>query len=253
MEYVLETRVAPGIVRLAMHQPGKKNAMNAAMREALARRVDSLAADPAVEALVLTGSQGSFSAGGDLHGLMAVERAAFRDHLASGHELVKKLWRLEKPSVAAIEGVGVGGGLALAMCCDHVVMGRSARIGFTFLRIGFVPDWGTLYTVPRRVGSAQARSLFLSAEMVDAGRALAIGLVDEIVADDEVHAAALSAAQRLARQPKRAYALTKRFLQNLPATLEQTLEFELMAQDGCFKSEDFLRGVQPFIERTPRS
>jgi enoyl-CoA hydratase/carnithine racemase len=253
MEFVVESRIAPGVVQLLMRQPGKKNAMNAAMREELGRRVDAIAADASVDALVLAGADGDFSAGGDIQGLMRVDRSEFRAYLARGHELVRKLWRLEKPTVAAIEGVGVGGGLALAMCCDHVVIGRSARIGFTFLRIGFVPDWGTLFTVTRRVGPARARSLFLEARLVGAAEAAALGLVDEVVEDGEVAATVLGAAQRLAGQPKRAYALTKRFLQQLPATLDETLEFELMAQDTCFKSDDFLRGVQPYLDPKPDS
>lgn len=227
--------------------------MNAAMRESLADRISALAVAPDVEAIILTGADGDFSAGGDLHGLMQVEKDNFRAYLKRGHALVLALWNFEKPAVAAIEGVGVGGGLALAMCCDAVVVGRSARIGFSFLRIGFVPDWGTLYTVSQRVGPARARELFLSAELVDAARALEIGLVDRVVDDGAVQSTAVGMAQRLARQPKRAYAYTKRFLQNLPSSLEQALEFEVMVQENCFKSEDFMAGVAPFLDKGERN
>lgn len=245
----LEERLAaPGIVQLVMTQPHKKNALNSAMREALADRITALADDPAVAALILTGADGNFSAGGDIQGLMKIDRVDFRRYLKRGHQLVLKLWNLEKPTVAAIEGVGVGGGLALAMCCDYIVMGRSATIGFTFLKIGFVPDWGTLFTVTQRVGAARARELFLTADLIDAARACELGLVDLVVDDRQVQPAALAAAQRLAQHSKRAYAYTKRFLQNLPATLEQTLEFETLAQENCFKSEDFLAGVAPYLK-----
>jgi enoyl-CoA hydratase/carnithine racemase len=251
MEFLEERLAAPGIVQLVMNQPGRKNAMNSAMREALAARVEALAADREVEALVLTGANRTFSAGGDIHGLIKVEKSEFREYLKRGHALVLKLWNFEKPAVAAIEGVGVGGGLALAMCCDHIVMGQSARIGFSFLKIGFVPDWGTLFTVTQRIGASRARQMFLAAELVDAAHACKIGLVDEVVADDEVQAAAVAAARRLMRQPKRAYAYTKRFLQSMPASLEQALEFEVMVQENCFKSEDFLKGVAPFLPKDP--
>lgn len=245
----LEERLAaPGIVQLVMNQPHKKNALNAAMREALAERITVLSDDPAVSALILTGADGNFSAGGDIQGLMKVDKADFRRYLKRGHQLVLKLWNVEKPTVAAIEGVGVGGGLALAMCCDIIVMGRSATIGFSFLKIGFVPDWGTLFTVTQRVGTARARELFLTADLIDAARARDIGLVDLVVEDDQVQSAAVAAAQRLAQRSRRAYAYTKRFLQNLPATLEQTLEFETLAQEDCFKSEDFLAGVAPYLK-----
>jgi 2-(1,2-epoxy-1,2-dihydrophenyl)acetyl-CoA isomerase len=248
VNYLEERIAAPGIVQLAMTQPEKKNALNAAMREALNERISALSSDPAVEALILTGAGGAFSAGGDIQGLMAVEKRDFRRYLKRGHDLVLKLWNFEKPAVAAIEGIGVGGGLALALCCDQIVMGRSARVGFTFLKIGFVPDWGTLFTLTERVGAARARALFLTAELIDASRALELGVVDQVVADDEVQDAALRLAQQLASQPKAAYAYTKRFLQNAPATLEQALEFETMAQENCFKSEDFMAGVAPFLK-----
>lgn len=252
MKYLDERLAAPGIVELVMSQPGKKNAMNAAMREALTERIDALAIDPAVTALILSGAEGQFSAGGDLQGLMKIDKAEFRQYLKRGHQLILRLWSFEKPAVAAIEGVGVGGGLALAMCCDHIVAGRSSRIGFSFLRVGFVPDWGTLFTVTHRVGASKARALFLMAELIDAARALEIGLVDQVVDDDQVQSAALDAARRLAQQPQRAFAYTKRFLQNIPGTLEQTLEFEAMVQDNCFKSDDFLKGVAGFLGRKAR-
>jgi 2-(1,2-epoxy-1,2-dihydrophenyl)acetyl-CoA isomerase len=251
MNFLEERLAAPGIVQLVMSQPGKKNAMNAAMREALAERIEALAIDPGVSALILSGADGQFSAGGDLQGLMKVDKAEFRQYLKRGHQLVLKLWGFEKPAVAAIEGVGVGGGLALAMCCDHIVMGRSSRIGFSFLQIGFVPDWGTLFTVSHRIGAPRARELFLMAELIDSEHALEIGLVDRVVDDDQVQSAALKAAQRLAHQPKRAFAYTKGFLQNIPHTLEQTLEFEAMVQENCFKSEDFLSGVAAVLNKKP--
>jgi 2-(1,2-epoxy-1,2-dihydrophenyl)acetyl-CoA isomerase len=243
----IEEKSADGVTWLTMHQPGKKNAMTAEMRDTLKERISVLGHDPGARGIVLTGAGGDFSAGGDIQGLMAVDPADFRAYLKKGHELVSALWAFEKPAVAAIEGVGVGGGLALAMCCDHIVAGRSARIGFTFVRIGFVPDWGTLYTVTRRVGWARARRLFLDAGLVGANDALAIGLVDEVVADDEVQSAAAAAVERLAARPKRAYAYTKRFLQNMPVSLDQALEFEAMVQENCFKSDEFFEGVEPFL------
>ncbi len=245
----LQTTLQPdGLLVLTMTQPGKKNAMNAAMRDALAMSITTAATDPQVRALLLTGADGSFSAGGDIQGLMTVEPADFRAYLQRGHALVRALWTLEKPSVAAIEGVGVGGGLALAMCCDSIVMGRGARIGFTFARIGFVPDWGTIFTVARRIGTARAEALFLGADLLDAARALEIGLVDQVVDDGTALSTAMISASKLASLPAGAFAATKRLLRALPGTLEAALEEELAAQDSRFKSPEFLDGVQRFLK-----
>lgn len=245
--FLATERLEGGIHRLVMTQPGKKNALNRAMREALATALAGFADDPAAQALILAGADGTYSAGGDIQGLMAVEPAEFRAYLQAGHRLVRGFWSLEKPAVAAIEGVGVGGGLALAMCCDHVVIGRSARVGFTFVRIGFVPDWGTPFTVTRRVGPAAAQRLFQSGELIGAEEALRIGLVDEIAEDGAVQAAALDAARRLAQRPARALALTKRMMRTLPDNLDAALEMELAAQQSCFKSDEFLAGVARFL------
>ncbi len=238
---------AEGVVRLTMSQPGKKNAMNATMRESLRSKIAEAATDPDTRALILTGGDGDFSAGGDIQGLMRVETSDFRGYLQKGHRLVRAFWSFEKPAVAAIEGVGVGGGLALAMCCDHIVMGASARIGFTFVKIGFVPDWGTPYTVVQRVGKTAATRLFQTADLVCSEEALRIGLVDAVVDDADVQKEAIDAASRLARRPPQAFALTKRMMRTATDSLDTALEYELAAQQSCFKSDEFLEGVRPFL------
>ena len=251
--YVIHDRPAEGLVRLTMSQSGKKNAMNAEMRETLRTEMMEIAANPAIGAVILTGADGDFSAGGDIQGLMEVQESEFRAYLKQGHRVVRAFWDFEKPAVAAIEGVGVGGGLALAMCCDHIVMGASARIGFTFVKIGFVPDWGTPFTVAQRVGRATAAKLFLSAELVGADEALRIGLVDAVVADAEVQQVGIDTALMLARRPRQAFALTKRMTRTTPDSLDAALELELAAQQNCFKSDEFLEGVKPFLSRRAAS
>lgn len=246
-DFVLVDHPADGLLRLTMNQPAKKNAMNATMRGALRQAVAAASVDQSAKAIILTGAGGEFSAGGDIQGLMAVNKTDFRRSLKDGHEVVKTFWWFEKPMVAAIEGVGVGGGLALAMCCDHIVMGRSARIGFTFMKIGFVPDWGTPFTVARRVGPAAARRLFQTCDIVGSEDALRLGLVDEVTDDGKVQERAIAAAQKLAAQPPKAFAFTKRFLQTMPDNLDAALEMEAMVQENCFKSDEFLRGVERFI------
>ena len=246
-DFVKLDRLESGILRLVMNQPGKKNAMNAAMRTELREQVEAAAVDRETKAVILTGADGEFSAGGDIQGLMAVDKANFRHNLKAGHKVVESFWELEKPLISAIEGVGVGGGLALAMCADHIVMSETARIGFTFMKIGFVPDWGTPFTVAKRVGPGVARRLFQSCDTLDAQEAWRIGLVDEIVPAATVQHRAVDAAKKLAARPPRAFAYTKRLMQSLPNNLDAALEMEVMVQENCFKNEEFMAGVERFI------
>ncbi len=236
-----------GVLRLVMHQPAKKNALNATMRLALLEAIRVAGNDPSVTGLILTGAGDTYSAGGDIQGLMKVETEAFRSYLQQGHALVKALWDFEKPAVASIEGIGVGGGLALAMCCDQIVIGHSARIGFSFIKIGFVPDWGTPFTVPQRVGRAVASRLFTSGSLVTADEALRIGLVDQVVDDNAVQDTGVQIATALSQHPPRAFALTKRLMRTVPNSLDTAFEMELFAQQSCFKSDEFLDGVKPFL------
>lgn len=246
-EILQSTTEDGGVVHLSLSQRSKKNAINYRMREKLLEILEEQAAGGRARAIVLSGDGENFSAGGDIEGLLKVEPKDFRAYLQRGHKLVRALWNLEIPTVAAIEGIGVGGGIALAMCCDHVIAARSARIGFTFLKIGFVPDWGTIFTLSQRVGVTRARNIFLNAELLTANEAKDLGIVDQVVDDGEAVASALARAEKLAAMPRDAYTYTKKFLQNLPNNLEQALEFELFAQQTCFKSEDFMRSTARFL------
>ena len=240
---------SPGIVRLTLSQPNKKNAIDAAMRDALAEQVDAALADMAVRALILAGAGGTFSSGGDLQSLLATPRERFRHRLESGHRLIRRLWTAEKPVVAAIEGVAAGGGAALALCADSVVMAHDSRFAFTFLRIGFVPDWGIPYTLAMRIGHGAARRALLQSETFDAVRAVATGLADAAVPAGEVQGVAVAQARAMAGLTPQAFALTKRLMRSLPATMDGALEAELAAQTICFGSPEFEAGVKAFLSR----
>jgi 2-(1,2-epoxy-1,2-dihydrophenyl)acetyl-CoA isomerase len=248
---VLADRPRPGLLRLVMSQPGKKNAMDRAMREALLGALGAAAADEATHAVVLTGEGADYSAGGDLDGIAAIPPTEFRAYLAEGHRLVRAAYAFPKPLVAAVAGTGVGGGVALALCADRLVLARSARIGLPFLRIGFVPDWGTIHTLPRRVGPHAAGKLFARKGLIGAEEAAIVGLADELVEDASLEAAALDRAAALAALPPRGFAATKRMLRE-EAALDAALSAELDAQEAQFTGE-FREGLAAFREkREPR-
>lgn len=249
MERVLSERAAAGVQRITLNHPANKNALGAAMREALLGALTAALADAAVRAIILTGA-GDFSAGGDLTQMDDLRTPAqARARLKAAHQLVQLLGTAEKPVVAAVRGYAVGAGAGLALLADTIVMAEGAKIGFPFFRVGLVPDFGIAYTLARRVGHGQARQALLYARTYTAEQALRTGLCDEVVADAALDARALALAGELAAQPAHALALTRRMLATLPNDLGALLEQEAMAQSLCWLTEDFAEGVAAFRDK----
>jgi enoyl-CoA hydratase/carnithine racemase len=232
----------PGVVRVLLNRPDKRNAVDHAMRQALIEALDDIAASHRYRALLFGGAGGVFSAGGDVPTMIGLDAAQARERLQHGHRLARRFATLELPVVAAIEGIGAGACIGLACLADHVVVGRGAKLMFPFLKLGLIPDWGTLHTLPRRVGLAQARRLLMDAATVDGAEAVAIGLADQVVDDGELAAQALAAAVRYARLPLRAFARMKNLLRDSAASLETLLPDEEQAQVACLLDAEFAEG-----------
>lgn len=143
----------------------------------------------------------------------------------------------------------MGGGAGLALFADAIVMGEGAMIGFPYFKVGLVPDYGLFHTLPRRVGAGHAARLFNTAAVVKSAEALAIGLVDRVVPDGEVQAAALAQAGLLANLPAAAWAMTKQQMAQMPTSLEAALEMEALAQTVAFGSADHAEGRSAFFEK----
>lgn len=242
---------AAGIARIALNRPDKRNALDPPLRAAL---IESLAAkldDEAVRALVITGAGGHFCAGGDIDSMAGLTPATGRARMKANHRMVRLLAEAEKPVVAALEGYAVGAGAGIALLADSVIVGPGARIGFPFFKLGLIPDYGLLFSLPRRVGAARARQLLLYARTVEADRAVSIGLADELAPDGAVQDRALERACELAAMPPLAFAAAKRQLALWPTGLDDALELEATAQSACFASEEFAEGRAAFRQKRP--
>jgi 2-(1,2-epoxy-1,2-dihydrophenyl)acetyl-CoA isomerase len=242
------------VARLTLNRPERRNAINPELRSALRASLAAALEDPSVRAIVITGAGGSFCAGGDLGSAAPdAEPGAARARMAENHRLVRLLWQAQKPLVAAVEGWAVGAGAALALLCDTVVCGRSARFAFSFFRVGLVPDYGLSFTLPRRVGYTRANDLVLYARTLSGADGATIGLVDVAVEDDTVQEAALDRASLLAQQPPTAFALAKRMLTSLSPTLDSALDAEAASQALCFLGPEHEEGKRAFLDkREPR-
>ena len=252
MTLVTVETVADGIRRIGLNRADKRNALNPSLRGALIEAFEAASGDETVHAIVIAGNGGHFCAGGDIDSMEGLTPQTGRARMKVNHRMVHVLAETEKPVVVAVSGFAVGAGAGIALLADTVVMGESATIGFPFFRVGLVPDYGILFSLPRRVGAARARQILLYARMLKGQDAYDAGLADELVDDEQVEARAVQRAQELAAMPPHAFAIAKRQLGLWPTSLEGALEMEAMAQAACFSTSEFAEGRAAFREkRTP--
>ena len=249
MEIVEIERHGRGITRIVMKHEAARNAMGEDLRGALLDAFTELLGDTQTRVIILASALKDFSVGGDLSKMGSLgDVKAGRQRIASAHRLARLLMLADKPMIAELRGYAVGAGAGLALLCDTIVMGESASLGFPFLRIGLTPDFAVAHTLARRIGVAKARQALLYARSFKGPDALAIGMADDVVADDQVALRAMELARELAALPSHAIALTKRMIERSddPAAV---LDVEAMAQPLCFASDDFREGLAAFREK----
>ncbi len=235
---------------LTLDYPERRNALAIPMRRALSDALERIEGDATLRAIVITGAGGMFCAGGDISGMDAADLAAGRERFRLTHRLVRLLIKGSKPVVAAVEGWCVGAGLSLAMCCDTVVAAGDARFAAGFGKVGLIADLGLLHTLPARIGQGRARQVFLYGDTMDAARAEAIGMVDELAAPGVALDRALALARRFADMAPLPLALTRQWLS---AGLDAALDWERDAQSGLFMTADHAEGKAAFLgKRVPQ-
>lgn len=241
-----------GVVTITLDRPAKKNAINGAMWDELLATFREVADSSDDRVVVITGGSGEFCSGADLTGggNDRHQLAAMR-HVG---DVALALHRLPQPTIAKVRGVAVGAGCNLALGCDLVVAGDTARFSEIFAKRGLSIDFGGSWLLPRRVGLHKAKELAFFADIIDATEAERIGLVNRVVADGDLDAFVDDWAQRLAAGPPIAVAMTKRLLDNsMQVTLEEALDDEGMSQTINFGTSDTPEAIMAFVEkRAPR-
>lgn len=238
---------------LTLDRATTRNALGPAEWHALGRHLSFIAADESVRVVILTGAGGAFSSGGDLHSMPArlalppVERQA---RLRAEAQVIQQLYHLDQPTIAVIPGACVGAGLSLALACDLRLCSENARLGATFHRVGLSGDFGLTWLLPRVVGPARAMEMLLCAEVYEATKAAALGLVHRVLPAEELDSAARAMAEQISAGPPLAQAMTKRSVhRGLACDLASMLEWEAMAQAILSKTEDASEGVRAFSEK----
>ncbi|MGH2467902.1 MAG: enoyl-CoA hydratase/isomerase family protein [Candidatus Limnocylindrales bacterium] len=243
---------ADGVLTLTLDRPGALNALDRALKTELLDALRAAARDRGVRAVVLTGAGRAFCSGQDLREAGLSGAAIGREVRERYVPLILAMRRLERPIIAAVNGVAAGAGLSLALACDLRIAADTATFVCAFGRIGLVPDSGLTWFLPRLVGPAWAARMILTAEPVDAPTAERIGLVERLVPAAQLGAEAQAEAGRLAAGAPLAQGLAKRALAfGATADLEAALEFEAEAQTAAGRSTDFAEGLAAFREKRP--
>jgi enoyl-CoA hydratase len=250
-ELVLRDRIG-AVEVLTLNRPDKRNALNTPLREALISALDAIAHDDTVRAVVITGAgEKAFVAGADISefaGRSVAEQAAMM-HRRRVYDVVAAV---ERPVIAAINGVCLGGGLELALACDIRIASSGARFGQPEVNLGLIPGGGATQRLPRIIGLGAALRLLLTGEPVDAAEALRIGLVEEITDPAECLSRALAVAERIALNSPVAVATAKRAATAaLGLPLAAGLDLERAAFLSCFAAADRAEGIAAFLEKRP--
>jgi 2-(1,2-epoxy-1,2-dihydrophenyl)acetyl-CoA isomerase len=256
MEYkYLVIKKEDGIATLTLNRPNKLNALNSEMLDSeLPAAIAKIREDDSVRVLVVTGAGRAFCSGADIsileqrstvrEGLTHLERLRPRGAFAS------LLYNLEKPTIAAINGVTAGGGVSISCLCDIRIASEQAKFTLAFVRLGLSPDCGTTFLLPRLVGMGKALELLYTGDAIGAEEAWRIGMVNRVVPHEQLMSVAKQLALNLAEGAPIAMSLIKRAShRGIHNTLEEQLFFETYAMNLCFSTEDFKEGITSFLEK----
>ncbi len=260
-EQELIARLEAGVLWLMLNRPDRRNALSLTLYDALLRTLTAAETDTAVGAVVLMGAGASFCAGGDVARMNQrsatdappapppAERVA---DLRRRTRIAERLHGMPKPTIAMIRGAAVGAGLSLALACDLRYGDASAKLRTGFLNVGLPGDFGGHYFLPRIVGPAKARELYLRSPMLTADQALDLGLLNAVFAPECLESEVTGIARALAAGPRPALAHVKANLNDgLALTLSEMLDHECARHIECVDSADHKEAVRAFVEKRP--
>lgn len=235
-----------GIIRI--HRPEALNALNTSIMKRIAETMEEMDRDEEIRAIVLTGSDRAFAAGADIKELSETSSVDFvMKQFFSDWDRLRKI---AKPIIAAVNGYALGGGCELAMCCDLIIASESAQFGQPEINIGVMPGAGGTQRLTRAIGKTKAMELILTGKSISAQEALSYGLVNRVVAKEDLETEALKLAKEIALKPPMAVRLAKQaVLKSEDLALEHGLQLEQHLFYLLFASEDQKEGMKAFMEK----
>ena len=250
----LETN-ADGVATMTLNRPDRLNAYNRRLEDEMREATAHVASDPEARVLVVTGAGRAFSAGGDVTDMRPgggwdISRGERVLRFHGLHQVALNLQRMQKPTIAMVNGFAVGAGCNLALACDIRIASDRAKFGLAFINVGLGDDMGGAWFLPRIVGTAKALELFLSGDIIDAAEADRIGMVSRVVPHDDLSEETYTLAARLARGATDAQGLLKETIyEGLRMTLPELLTFEAERQAAEMDHADHVEGAAAFREK----
>jgi methylglutaconyl-CoA hydratase len=250
----LQTRHEAGVLQITLQRPERRNALNPQLIEELTHALAAASDDAGCGVVLLTGAGSAFCAGLDLEHLQSLEAKTPQEHRRDSERiatLFRTLYDCPRPTIAAVNGAAIAGGTGLATICDFTLASPRAKFGYTEVRIGFLPAIVSAF-LRAQVGEKQARDLLLTGRIIEAEEARALGLVNRVVADEELLPEAYRLAAQLLQNSPEAMAATKRLLSaQVRAALEAELEAAVQANADARLTRDFREGIRAFLEKRP--
>ncbi len=242
--------IKDNIAFLTFNRPDKLNSFNREMALSLQQRLDECKQDE-VRAVLITGAGKAFSAGQDLAEVTDPNGPGMEKILSEHfNPIILRIRQLQKPVIAAVNGVAAGAGANIALCCDIIVATQSASFIQAFSKIGLIPDSGGTYFLPRLIGWQKASALMMLGDKISATEAERLGMIYKVFNDANFNEAGLTIAGTLAKTPTRALAFTKQALESSSAnTLNQQLQLEDKLQQQAGATNDFKEGIQAFLKK----
>lgn len=243
-----------GVARIVLAEPDRRNALSQAVTDGIEAAIDDLEGGDA-RCLVFEGEGPAFSAGGDVDTMLERQETdtptddAVRHIIGDIGRCVRRVYECEFPTVAAVDGPAFGAGANLAIACDVQLLHEEARIGFGFRNVGLAVDSGTSYLLPKLVGENVAKELVYTGDLIDAERAVDLGVANHVFDADEFEERVAAFVDRIASGPTVALRTSKRMLRSEFATLGEAIEHEAGAQGAVLESEDHAEGVAAFTEK----
>src|SRR5215475_10319943 len=243
------TERSNGILRVEFNRPERKNAMTGAMYTGFADILDEAGKDDETRVVLWHGAVDTFSAGNDVGDFLKNPPGPGESPQA---RLMGAFVRFEKPIVVAVQGAAIGGGTTMLTHCDVVYAGESARFQLPFINLALVPEFGSSYSLPARIGHLRATELFLLGEPFTAARAAELGLVTRVVPDQHLFATAMEAAQKLAAKPGGALRASKRLIkQGFIDQVKAAIRLENQAFSERVRSVEAKEALSAFLEKRP--
>jgi len=252
MEYKnLLFEIEEGIATITFNRPKAMNAMNSETMGELLHAVTNCKNDDGVKGIILTGAgEKAFVAGADIAEMQNLRPKEALAFMELGHETLRLLETLPKPSIAAVNGFALGGGTEITMACDIRFASETARFGQPEILIGLIPGWGGTQRLPRLIGMGRAKELVMSGELIDAKRAYEIGLVNRIFPPDQLLTEAKKFARKLAGMPGFAVKMAKHAINfGYDLAIDNAIRIEVECCAQCFSTDDQKEGMKAFLEK----